>query len=65
METMDIASMTEYEAKEYRNRCEITIDCRDIPKPVKSFGDVGFMGIINIYSIHHIAFLYNIDSKSD
>ena len=65
VETLGIASMTENEVKEYHNRREITIDGRDIPKPVKSFGEAGFPGIINISSIHHIAFLYNIDSKSN
>ena len=65
VETPGMDSTTEDDAKEDRNRREITVDGRDIPKPVKIFGDAGFPGIINISSIHHIAFLYNIDSKSD
>lgn len=41
-EVEDIASMTEDEVREYRERREITVDGRDVPKPVKSFRDAGF-----------------------
>lgn len=47
-EVEDIASMTEDEVREYRKRCEITVDAWDVPKLVKSFCDAGFPSIINI-----------------
>ncbi|MBA0695665.1 hypothetical protein Goari_002275, partial [Gossypium aridum] len=34
--------MSEMEVEEYRQRREITVEGRDVPKPVKSFADVGF-----------------------
>lgn len=39
--------MSESEVEEYRRRREITVEGRDVPKPVKSFKDVGFPGISN------------------
>lgn len=39
-----MAAMTEREVEEYRQRREITVEGRDVPKPVKSFRDVGFPG---------------------
>lgn len=39
-----MAAMTEAEVEEYRKKREITVEGRDIPKPVKSFRDVGFPG---------------------
>lgn len=44
VESPGIAAMTEREVEEYRRRREITIEGRDVPKPVKSFRDVGFPG---------------------
>ncbi|KAJ6706408.1 hypothetical protein OIU79_010951, partial [Salix purpurea] len=42
VESPAVAAMSEREVEEYRQRREITVDGRDIPKPVKSFHDVGF-----------------------
>lgn len=42
-----MAAMSESEVEEYRRRREITVEGRDVPKPVKSFKDVGFPGISN------------------
>ncbi|KAG5572821.1 hypothetical protein H5410_062587 [Solanum commersonii] len=42
VESPSIAAMTEGEVEEYRLRREITIEGRDVPKPIKSFHDVGF-----------------------
>lgn len=36
--------MTEEEVEAYRRRREITVDGRDVPKPVLEFRDVGFPG---------------------
>ncbi|WZZ47746.1 hypothetical protein YC2023_044005 [Brassica napus] len=42
VESPSVAAMTEAEVEEYRKKREITVEGRDIPKPVKSFRDVGF-----------------------
>lgn len=44
VESPAVAAMTEAEVEEYRKLREITVEGRDIPKPVKSFRDVGFPG---------------------
>lgn len=54
MESPSVASMSEADVVEYRRRREITVEGRDVPKPVKSFDDVGFPGIIN----YGIALIY-------
>ncbi|XP_010534902.1 PREDICTED: DEAD-box ATP-dependent RNA helicase 20 isoform X1 [Tarenaya hassleriana] len=41
-ESPAVAAMTEAEVENYRQRREITVEGRDIPKPVKNFHDVGF-----------------------
>ncbi|CAL5331792.1 unnamed protein product [Camellia sinensis] len=41
-ESPAVAAMSESEAEEYRHRREITVEGRDVPKPVKAFRDVGF-----------------------
>lgn len=46
VETPSIAAMTESDVEEYRRRREITVDGKDVPKPVKSFHDVGFPGMM-------------------
>ncbi|KAF6152231.1 hypothetical protein GIB67_005885 [Kingdonia uniflora] len=42
VETPSVESMTESEVEAYRLRREITVDGKDIPKPVKEFRDLGF-----------------------
>ncbi|EYU21378.1 hypothetical protein MIMGU_mgv1a004869mg [Erythranthe guttata] len=42
VESPSIAAMSEGEVEEYRLRREITVEGKDVPKPVKSFDDVGF-----------------------
>ncbi|KAE8667116.1 DEAD-box ATP-dependent RNA helicase 20 [Hibiscus syriacus] len=42
VESPSVAAMSETEVEEYRKRREITVEGRDVPKPVKSFADVGF-----------------------
>lgn len=46
VESPFIAAMTESEVEEYRRQREITVEGREVPKPVKSFHDVGFPGIL-------------------
>lgn len=43
-ESPSVRAMTEAEVDEYRLRREITVEGRDVPKPVKTFNDVGFPG---------------------
>lgn len=45
VESPSVAAMSDRDVEEYRQRREITVEGRDIPKPVKSFDDVGFPGI--------------------
>lgn len=45
VESPSVAAMTEAQVEEYRRMREITVEGRDIPKPVKSFRDVGFPGM--------------------
>lgn len=42
VETPSIAAMTDEEVAQYRRVRDITIEGRDVPKPVKTFSDVGF-----------------------
>ncbi|XP_022949584.1 DEAD-box ATP-dependent RNA helicase 20-like isoform X2 [Cucurbita moschata] len=42
IEASSVVEMTDREVEEYRKRREITVEGRDVPKPVKSFRDVGF-----------------------
>ncbi|WCJ39548.1 ATP-dependent RNA helicase DBP2 [Euphorbia peplus] len=42
VESPSVAAMSDKDVEEYRLRREITVEGRDIPKPVKSFRDVGF-----------------------
>ncbi|KAG2728823.1 hypothetical protein I3760_01G222100 [Carya illinoinensis] len=42
VESSSVTAMSDREVDEYRQRREITIEGRDIPKPVTSFRDVGF-----------------------
>ncbi|XP_059645628.1 DEAD-box ATP-dependent RNA helicase 20 [Cornus florida] len=42
VESPSVVAMSESEAEEYRRRREITVEGRDVPKPVKAFRDVGF-----------------------
>lgn len=44
VESPSVAAMSERDVEEYRQRREITVEGRDVPKPVKSFRDVGFPG---------------------
>ncbi|KAI9160390.1 hypothetical protein LWI28_007695 [Acer negundo] len=41
VESPSVATMSEKEVEEHRLQREITVEGRDIPKPVKSFSDVG------------------------
>lgn len=45
VESPSVAAMSESDVEEYRRRREITVEGKDVPKPVKSFHDVGFPGI--------------------
>ncbi|XVF86803.1 hypothetical protein PTKIN_Ptkin18bG0071800 [Pterospermum kingtungense] len=42
VESPAVAAMSEMEVEEYRKRREITVEGRDVPKPVTNFLDVGF-----------------------
>ncbi|KAK1578644.1 hypothetical protein Q3G72_031958 [Acer saccharum] len=39
-----VAAMSKKKVEEYRLQREIKVEGRDVPKPVKSFSDVGFPG---------------------
>lgn len=45
VESPSVAAMSEREVEEYRQLREVTVEGRDVPKPVKSFHDVGFPGM--------------------
>jgi len=45
IESPAVRAMTDAEVNEYRQQREITVEGRDIPKPVKTFQDAGFPGI--------------------
>ncbi|BBG98860.1 DEA(D/H)-box RNA helicase family protein [Prunus dulcis] len=42
VESPEVERMSEKEVEDYRQRREITIEGRDVPKPIKSFRDTGF-----------------------
>ncbi|GAB2293383.1 hypothetical protein Dimus_027582 [Dionaea muscipula] len=42
VESKEVAAMTEREVEDYRRQREITVEGRDVPKPVKSFEDAAF-----------------------
>ncbi|KAK6911895.1 Helicase, C-terminal, partial [Dillenia turbinata] len=42
VESPAVVAMSESEVEEYRRRREITVEGRDVPKPVKEFRDVGY-----------------------
>ena len=44
IESPSVASMTESDVEAYRRRRQITVEGRDVPKPVREFRDVGFPG---------------------
>lgn len=44
VESPEVEKMSEVEVEEYRKRREITVEGRDVPKPIKSFRDTGFPG---------------------
>ena len=48
VESPAVAGMTEDEVEAYRRRREITVEGRDVPKPVRDFRDVGFPGMMRL-----------------
>ena len=44
VEAPSVAAMTEEEVEAYRRKREITVEGRDVPKPVREFQDIGFPG---------------------
>ena len=44
VESENVAKMTEREVEEYRTKREITVEGRDVPKPIKTFSDARFPG---------------------
>ncbi|WZZ07541.1 hypothetical protein YC2023_093462 [Brassica napus] len=57
VESPSVAAMTEAEVEEYRKKREITVEGRDIPKPVKSFRDVGFPAFVMLGFLEFLDFL--------
>lgn len=52
-ESPAVRAMTEAEVTEYRQLREITVEGRDVPKPVKTFNDAGFPGTLaNAYQYY-------------
>ncbi|GAB2220186.1 hypothetical protein Droror1_Dr00007829 [Drosera rotundifolia] len=42
VESREVAVITEEEVEEYRVKREIIVEVKDVPRPVKSFEDIGF-----------------------
>lgn len=45
VESPEVRAMTDDEVDEYRRKRDITVEGRDVPRPVKSFHLAGFPGI--------------------
>ena len=63
VESPSVAAMSDKEVEEYRQRREITVEGRDVPKPVKSFRDVGFPGNLLLekfpfFSLFEVLYLF-------
>ncbi|XP_028549642.1 DEAD-box ATP-dependent RNA helicase 20 isoform X1 [Dendrobium catenatum] len=41
-ESPSVSSMTEADVEEYRRKREITVEGRDVPRPIREFRDIGF-----------------------
>lgn len=70
-ESPAVRAMTEEEVNEYRQRREITVEGRDVPKPVTSFHDVGFPGtlFLILFQFHwlssfHLVWLWVVNFSS-
>lgn len=48
VESPSVASMTDEEVVAYRIKREITVEGRDVPKPIKTFSDANFPGIFSL-----------------
>lgn len=48
IEASSVAAMSERDVEEYRQQREITVEGRDVPKPVRSFHDMGFPGTFRL-----------------
>ncbi|KAG8380086.1 hypothetical protein BUALT_Bualt07G0157100 [Buddleja alternifolia] len=59
-ESPSVAAMSESDVEEYRRRREITVEGKDVPKPVKSFRDVGFPGILDVvlFIVYHVVVVF-------
>lgn len=57
VEPPSVAAMSEREVEEYRQQREITVEGRDVPKPVKNFRDVGFPGTSWVLKHRYICFV--------
>lgn len=60
VESPAVRAMTDAEVNEYRQQREITVEGRDIPKPVKSFHDAGFPGISVPFFFYFISFAFHL-----
>jgi ATP-dependent RNA helicase DDX5/DBP2 len=65
VESPSVAAMSDKEVEEYRLRREITVEGRDVPKPVKSFRDVGFPGNLLVekcplFSLFEVLFRFHL-----
>lgn len=54
VESAAVAAMSEKEVEQYRERREITVEGRDVPKPVPNFRDVGLPGTTMKFGIKKI-----------
>lgn len=50
VESPSVAAMTEDDVEAYRRKREITVEGKDVPKPVRDFRDVGFPGTFSLGS---------------
>lgn len=65
VESPSVAAMSDKEVEEYRQRREITVEGRDVPKPVKSFRDVGFPGNLLLekspfFSLFEVLYMFHL-----
>lgn len=61
VESPSVAAMSEKDVEDYRERREITIEGRDVPKPVTKFRDVGLPGTYLKFGIKTVSLLFEVE----
>lgn len=57
-ECPSVRAMTESEVKIYRERRDITVEGYDVPKPIRSFQEANFPGILFFHELNGIVFVF-------